>query len=110
MLTKEQKREYQREYMRKKRGLTGGLTETPKTAGSNTTGLTILEDEFVPSLSVPSGKPRNLSVTQADIKALPKETVESIDRVCLYRASQGLFDDREERLERAARYRKVYPK
>lgn len=104
---KAKQKETTKERVRRYRALQKGVTEE----GVTPQGVTpLLEDEFVPSLSVPSGKPRNLSVTQADIKSLPKETVEAIDKVCLYRASQGLFDDREERLERAARYRKVYPK
>ena len=44
------------------------------------------------------------SIKQESSTNLPPDILESIERTCEHRKALGLFDDREERIERAIRY------
>jgi len=41
---------------------------------------------------------------------LPPDILENIERICNYRKSLGLFDDKKERIERALRYQEFINK
>ncbi len=61
-----------------------------------------------PTAVVPPGTPRPIpQVTQADIDALPSFIKDSILNTVNYRLKLGLYNDHEERMERAATYHAV---
>ena len=93
MLKKEAKKQYQREYMKRKRSNSAGLTGD----GSNTEGLT-------------SGtgltKSQGLSHVPEFAHILPQERIDLVRGALDHRARHGVFDDSIDRWERATRYYK----
>lgn len=105
----------------KRRGMTQGMTadkgmtkpvETTGMTGSNKgmTGMTNIQSIVGNTLVVPTSKRQSCRpVTQSDIDALPSYITDAISVTCGYRERLGLADDHNERLERAAHYRILFP-
>ncbi len=105
-----QKEAVLRAVQKHRKGITNA-TETKVLQGITPKGIT--DGKGITSIVghtvvVPPGSPRPiLKVTQKDIDALPQHIKDSISKTVNYRLSLGLYNDQEERLERAAVYHAV---
>lgn len=93
MLKGSNKKEYQKEYMKKRRALQKGVTEPE--------GVT----PTTPKINLPTVTPKiPIPISQKDIDSIPKYIKDSIAITVSNRKALGLSDDGKERLEAAAEY------